>query len=204
MNANTTVLWRDLPAQAITTTTETALLVPTSTQNYGVLPSPTLPAGTGLYLGLPADLALNPTYDGSPFKVRLCGLITTAGSYTATVKLYQVPGTIAAAQTAATLANDNSVFALAATSSGGAGTQNFTVEAEFLWDSTTKALHGYMTAAQINGVNIAVNSGTAGTMVATTAISNLGLKDMNFIPSFTFGTAGANSIQITEFAIDRS
>jgi hypothetical protein len=203
-NANTSLIWNDLPVQTLTTGTETALLVPTSAQNYGTLPSPAFAAGAGLTLGWPPDI--NPgaaAYDGHPFKVRVAGRATTAGSYTFQFKLYEVPGSIIAAGTQATLSNDHVVVSLAATTIATA-TDNFLVEAEFFWDSTTKALTGFVTAAQIEGVNIAPNSGTAGTNVATTVVTSVTSADLNFIPSVTFGTAGANSFQITEFAIDRA
>lgn len=205
-NANSTVWFNNLPLQSITTGTETALLVPTAAQNYGTLPSPAFAAGAGLSLGFPADLAANINYDCHSFVVRLVGKILTAGSYTFLPTLYQVPATIVAAGTSATLANDNKVLVGAATSSGGAGTQNFILEARFLWDSTTKKLTGGVDLYQINGVNIAVGtpSGTAGQFQVTTVVSSVGLSDLNFIPSFTFGTAGVNGVTITEFSIDKA
>lgn len=202
-NSNTSLWFNDLPSQSITGTAETALVVPTSTQNYGTLPSPAFAAGTGLSIGWPADIIGSSVYDGHPFKVRVAGKVTTSVSSTFQVKLYQVPGSIIAAGTQGTLANDHVVSSLAATTVATA-TQNFLVESEFFWDSTTKTLNGYTTAAQINGVNIAVNSGTAGTFVATTQVTSVGIADVNFIPSFTFGTSGANSVVVTEYALDRA
>lgn len=206
-NSNTSVWWNDLPAQTISASTETALLVPAGppTANYGTLPSPAFPAATGLSLGWPPDIAGSGSYDGHPFKVRIAGRLVTAASMNQTLKIYQVPASIVAAQTSATLTNDHIFVSLAATSSGAAATQSFLVEAELFWDSVTKTLNGFVTAAQINGVNIAVNSGTAGTNVATTQITAVGVGDLNFIPSFQFGTAnGGNNVTVTEFALDRA
>jgi hypothetical protein len=204
MNSNTTIQWADLPLQSISGTTETALLVPAT--GYGTLPSPTLAASAGLTLGLPQDIANNNTYDCHAFVVRLVGKILTAGSYTFKPSLYQVPQSIINAGTQATLSNDSAVFVGAATSSGGAGTQSFLIEAKFIWDSTTKKLTGGVETYLINGVNIAVGtpSGTAGQFQVTTVVSSVALTDLNFLPSFTFGTAGVNGVTVTEFSIDRS
>ncbi len=200
-NQNTFAIWQNLPAQSIAVSTETALVVP-ATGSFSTLPSPVLAAGVGLFVGVNPDI-VGGELDGHPFGVRLVGKATTAGSYTFLPKIYQVPQSIVLAGTQGTVANDHVVAALAATAIATA-TQNFLIEAEFLWDSTSKILNGYLTAAQINGVNIAPNAGTAGTLVATTQITSVGINDLNFIPSFTFGTAGANSVQVTELSISRA
>lgn len=202
--SNTTVGFLDLPLQSIAGTTETALLTPAS--GYGTLPSPTFAAGSGLVVGFPPDIAGNLNFDAHSFVVRLVGKILTAGSYTFKPSLYQVPGSIVTAGTAGTLSNDNAVAVGAATSSGGAGTQNFILEARFLWDSTSKKLNGGVQLYQINGVNIAVGtpSGTAGQFQVTTQVTSVAITDLNFIPSFTFGTAGVNGVTVTEFVIDKA
>lgn len=197
---NTVALIQNLPSQSIVGTAETALLVPAQGL-YAGYPSPALAAGAGFALGI-KDIA-GGEIDGHPFAVRLAGRVTTAGAINFTAKLYQVPGAIFAAGTQGTVGNDNVTVALAATSVATA-TVNFVVEAQYLWDSVTGVLGGFVTAAQINGVNIAANAGTVATLVATTKITGLGVGDLNFMPSFTFGTAGANSVQVTEFGIDRA
>lgn len=199
---NSTAGFQNIPAQLITTGTETALLVPAQGV-YAGLPSPTLAAGVGLAIGFPPDIT-GSIYDGHPFLVTLAGKFTTGASLTVLPKIYQVPASVIAAGTQGTVSNDHVTVALAATSSGAAATQNFIIQAQYLWDSTSKILNGFVTAAQINGVNIAPNAGTAGTLVATTAITTVGITDLNFMPSFTFGTANAaNSVTVTEFFIDR-
>lgn len=205
-SVNSTVGFQNLPAQSITTGTETALLVPASGTFGSGLPSPTLAAGAGLFVGFPPDI-VGGIYDGHPFLVSIIGKITTGASLTFKPSLYQVPATIVAAGTSATLANDHAVLVGAATSSGAAGTQNFILQTQFLWDSTSKQLTGFVTAYQIAGVNLIVgtpNGTTAGTLQATTVLSTVGVGDLNFIPSFIFGTANAaNAVTITEFLIDR-
>src|SRR5882757_5055335 len=203
-NVNTTAGFFNLPAQAITVNTITALAVPAQGAFGSGLPSPLLLAGNGLSIGFPPDIA-GSVYDCHPFTVTVAGKFTTAGSYTVLPSLYQVPGTVVAAKTQGTLTNDAAVFLGAATSSGAAGTQNFLIQVQFLWDSTTGKLTGGVQTYQINGVNIATLTpgGTAGQLQPTTVVSSVGVNDLNFIPSFTFGTAGANSVTVTEFSIDR-
>lgn len=199
-NVNTTVEFVNLPSQAIAVNTEVALAVPAQGL-YSTLPSPSLAAGAGLAIGFSPDI-VGSVFDGHAFKVRLVGKATTAGSYTFLPKIYQVPGSILALGTQGTVANDHVTVVLAATTVA-TTTVNFVVEAEYLWDSTSKILNGFVTSAQINGVNIAPNAGTAATNVATTQVTAVGIGDLNFMPSFTFGTAGANSVVVTEFSIDR-
>lgn len=205
-NLNSTAGYQNLPAQAITTATETTLLVPASGNFGSGLPSPVLLAGAGLFIGFNPDIA-GGIYDGHPFIVSLIGKVTTGTTSTFAIKLYEVPGAIATAGTSATVANDHVVVSLAATSVASA-TQNFIVQAQFLWDSSSKILNGSVLSAMINGVNIAANSGgTTGLLTPTTSLSSpaVGISDLNFIPSFTFATANAgNAVTITEFLIDRA
>ena len=194
--------------QSITTGTETALLVPATAGIFPGLPSPDQPASAGLDIGVPPDVQFG-VWDGHPFKVRVAGKINTGASITFLANLYYVPAAIATAQTAATLANDTVVVSNAA-SAAFSGAGNFVTEAEFLWDSVSKKLVGFVTASQVNGVNIAANSGTAGTNVATSVVTvtytaGTTPNPLNFIPSFTFGTANAaNTVQLTEFTITRA
>jgi hypothetical protein len=205
-NVNSGNGFQNLPAQVIAVSTETALLVP-AVSTYPGLPSPTLPAAAGLFISPNPDI-VGSIVDGHPFKVRVAGKVFTGGSYTFLCNLYTVPASIVAAGTQATLSGDTVVVTNAA-SSAFTGASNFIVEAEFLWDSTSKFLTGIVTTSQVNGVNIAPNSGTAGTMVATTKSTlvytspNI-INVLNFMPSFTFGTAAAtNAVTVTEFLIDR-
>jgi hypothetical protein len=206
-NQNTVVGFPSgLFVQSITSTTETALTVPATAGIFPGLPSPVSPAGAGLDIQVPTDVQFG-ELDGHPFKIRVAGKVFTGAALTFLPKLYYVPAAVAASATSGTLTNDSVVVALAATSVTGAS--NFVVEAEFLWDSTSKILGGFVTSAQIGGVNIVANSGTAGTNVATTAITTTytagtPVSLLNFIPSFTFGTANAaNTVQVTEFVVDR-
>ena len=90
----TTAGYQNIPAQIITTTTETALLVPAQGV-YAGLPSPTLAAGAGLAIGFPPDIT-GSIYDGHPFIVSLVGKVTTGGAITFLPKIYQVPASVVA------------------------------------------------------------------------------------------------------------
>jgi hypothetical protein len=201
-SVNTTVGYQNLPAQVISTGTETALLVPAQGL-YAGLPSPTLTAGAGLAIGFPPDIA-GGIYDGHPFVVSLFGKVTTGGSLTFLPNIYQVSAATLLAGTQATLANDHVVVTTTATTVA-TTTVNFSIQAQFIWDSTSKILGGQVLSAAIKGVNIVANGGTVSTQPATTIVTAVGISDLNFIPSFTFGTANAaNSVQVTEFVIDRA
>lgn len=200
-SVNTTVEFVNLPAQVIATTVETVLAVPAQGL-YAGLPSPTLAAGVGLSLGFPADI-VGSVYDGHAFKVRVVGKVITGASLTFLPKIRQVPQSFILAGTQGVVANSTAVLALAATTVA-ATTNNFILEAVFLWDSSSKTLNGFTDAALINGVTIAPNGGTAGTSVATTSVVNVAITDLNFVFSVAFGTANAtNSFTVTEFSIDR-
>lgn len=203
-NVNTFAGYQDLPAQVISTAaTPTALLVPAT--GYSTLPSPALPAGVGLYVGVEQDVTSGGTFDANKFVVRVQGKLFTGAASTFTMGLYQVPAAIAAAGTQSTAANDPILLNMTAASAAITGASNFVFEAELLWDSTSNLLVGYANAVLVNGILQVVNTATAGTIGVSTPRTLTGAADLKFIPFFSFGTANAaNSVTVTEFAIDRA
>ena len=200
MNQNTIQGLYNIPAQSITTGTETALLVPAAGL-YPGFPSPLQAAGTGLQLCWPADIQGADGIDGHPFKVRVVGKAFTGGSYTFQTKLYQVPYSIVTAGTSATLANDNVALSNAA-SAAFTGWANFILEAQFLWDSSSQKLNtSFQTSLnQVNGAAVAPTS----SIVSIAYTAGNPVNNLNFLPSFTFGTANAaNSVTVTEFTLER-
>ena len=172
-----------LPAQSITTTAATTLLVPPSTALYQGLPSPVFAAGAGLYLALDPDFqsgnpqASSPTYvnssvDGRQFKIRVVGLTTVAASTTFQVSLFQ--------GTSSTTTSDTLVAISASYTITTASTINWIFQADMIWDSTTSHLNGWF-LSDVNNVF----TGAA----AITAITNLSVTSLQFIPAFTFGTS---------------
>jgi len=184
--------------QSITTAAETPLTVP-ATGVFAGLPSPALQAGSGLWIGPSPDIQ-GSVLDGHPFKVRVAGKVFTGAASIFTTKLYNVPATIAAAGTAGTLAND--VLVLTSVSASLTGAFNFLVEAQCLWDSVSGKLSLSTGVNVMAGVAPATLTPVSPTTTVYTAPATVSL--LNFIPSFTFGTANAaNTVQVTEFVIDR-
>lgn len=203
-NVNTFVGYQDIPAQVVSTTTATSLLVPVSGV-YAGLPSPALPAGVGLYLGLEQDIPVQGTFDANKFSVRVQGKLFTGAASTVVIGLYQAPNTIVQAGTQSTVANVHAVANMTTASAAITGASNFVLEASFIWDSASNLLNGYVDAFSVNGALQAVNTAAAGANVATSIQTLLGAQDLKFLPFITFGTANAaNSWTVSEFAIDRA
>jgi hypothetical protein len=192
-NVNSFLGYQNLPAQTITVTTDTPLLVPAQGL-YSSLPSPTLAAGAGLYVGLTGDVPNNATYDGHPFKVRVAGkafVAATASTFTATLKL----GTSNVSASNTALAN-----ATKASGSTTAAALNFWLEAELIWDSVSQTLAGVANGV-VGGLLLAP---TVITAQQVTNPSTGVLASLNFIPSFAFSVANAaNTVTVTEFFINR-
>jgi hypothetical protein len=196
-NVNTSVGYTNLPTQSITTGTATALLVPTSAQNYGTLPSPALAAGAGLYISIPPENSGSQDWDGHQFRVRIVGTVLSGTTGTFTTTLYL--------GTSSTAASDSSIAAAASASITGSTTVpfHFVLDSTMLWDSVTQTLSG-LTNAQYNGV-AAITTVVNTVITATTSPVNVSaLTNLQFIPFFTFGTGNAvNTVTIKEFLIER-
>ena len=205
-NVNTSQALKNVPSQAITTATSTALLVPSGTLAYSGYPSPFLQGGTGFVLVSDPDVqsynpyATSPTYvnsslDGQVFRLRLNCLVTTAGAYTFIPKIYQVPiASVIPTNISATATNDNLIVTGATLTAGAAGTFNYVLEGTFIWDSSSLILNGsFRTLA----------NGTYTAEAASTQLTAVPVTGLNFIPFFTFGTAGANSVVVKEFTLER-
>lgn len=192
-NMNSFLGYQNLPAQTITTGTDTPLLVPAQGL-YSTLPSPVFAAGAGLYVGLTGDVINNATYDGHPFTVRVAGKAFIAGTGTLAVTLKL--GTSATSSSNTTLANATKVGA-----SVTATAQNFWLEGEFMWDSVSQSLTG-VASGVVGGLLLAQIVITAQQVTNPNATTP---ATLNFIPSFTFSSANAgNTVTVTEFLIDRA
>ena len=210
-------LRNQFPTQTVAATTETALLLntdsgtatcfiiaPSGGEIYGaraprdVNANPAITARSGREYGVPSgeanDLFSSSSWDGRPFKVRICG-IGNAGAnaaQTLLVNLYQ--------GTSATLGSDvkiASTGAALATVAGGAF--QFYIEARLLWDSGTGLLTGSFDA------DIAFGSSqqytvTKAILAVPTAVTTAGLS---FLASLTLGNAASSTITVREFIIDK-
>lgn len=196
-NVNSSNGYVSLPSQSITTTTETTLLVPAASALYQGLPSPVLAAGAGLYIDPVKNYqssnptATSPTYvndsiDGRQVRIRVVGVATTGVGSTFTVKLYN--------GTSSTVASDTLLCTFTAYTAGGAGSFNFICEANLIWDSVSTKLNGTF-SSDISNTYTGPAAITAATITAPTSLQ--------FIPSFTFGTANAaNAVVVKEFLFE--
>ena len=197
-NVNSSRGYVFLPAQVVTNATEVVLTVPAATALYQGLPSPLFSAGGPLYLNVAPDsqsanpAATSPTYvndsvDGRQFKVRVVGVATVSASSTLALSLYY--------GSSQTVANNTKVATVTSAALNPAGSYNFVMEANFLWDSTSSVLNGYFKSD--------VNNTFTGD-AAITHVTSVSATSLYFIPSFTYATGNAaNQVQIKEFLFEQ-
>lgn len=195
-NVNSSNGFVSLPAQSVTGAFST-LLVPAAASLYQGLPSPVFAAGAGLYVSVAPNYqssnpnASSPTYvndsvDGRQFKVRVVGLVTVAASSTFQVSLYSGSSSTSSSDTLISISASYTITT--------ASTINFIFENNLLWDSTSSHLNGWF-YSDVNNVF----TGAA----AITAITNLSVTNLQFIPSFAFGTSNAgNTVTVKEFLFE--
>ena len=196
--------------QVIATTSETPLLVPSASGVVAGFPSPEFPLSTtanptGLFIGIPADIA-GSVYDGHPFEVSLALKATSTATTNLLVSLYNAKqssfsagsgaGT-AGGYTLGTLGTGCTKIIPSTATAGLTASQsiNYWLKAQFIWDSVTKILSYTTSTAYLNGASVAANS-----PVNATAVN---ITDLNFIPSFTLASAATTTITVTEFVINR-
>lgn len=193
-NVNTMSGIYNVPAQTITGTSATPLLVPAAGV-YAGFPSPAQATGTGLYVQLNPDILNNDTYDGHPFLVRLVGIVNTAVSSSFTGELRF--------GTSATASSDTSIGVTTGSITAFTGKANFMLEAQLLWDSSTANMGGWFTKQYYTAAGLTFGAQAVSTVYNAALVSGAP-PALTFIPVFTFGAAGANTVQITEFTIDRA
>lgn len=193
--------------------TETALLAPTAAGVYPSLPSPTFPLSTTTYpvvlwQGVSPDIA-GGEFDGHPFEVRISGsAVGPAGTSTMLIKLYQASNAVLTSgitsTTYATLTTHGPsgtgisglVGSSAITLSSSVKT-NFTLAARLIWDSTSKQLN-FAEAPIFYSIGV-----TATPTVTNASTASVGTSDLNFFPTFTWGTTVAASVTLSEFVINK-
>jgi hypothetical protein len=196
-------------SEAITVSTQLACIIPAGGSpgtSYPGYPSPVLVQGAALAASCPPDIA-GGELDGHPFRVRLTGTATTAGSYTFSTRVYQVPNSVmgvigsAGMVTSAGAAGSgvNAIAAASTATSIATATANFMLSFLMIWDASSKHLNGMIEQMVLDGTILAAPAQNN----ATTQVTGVGLSDLNFMPTFTFGTAGANSVLVREFVIER-
>src|SRR6185437_7952741 len=193
-NVNTFAGYYNLPAQTITTTSATPLLVPAASV-YPGLPSPTLAAGSGWFASIGPDILNNMTFDGHPFLVRMCAKVNTAvsSSLTAEVRF----------GTSSTASSDTSIGVTTGSITAFTGNGNVVLEASMFWDSVNQELVGNFTKQYYTAAGLTYAGPTATTALSVANV-NGAPPALTFIPVFTFGAAGANTVTVTELTIDRA
>jgi hypothetical protein len=136
------------------------------------------------------------SFNGVPFKVRVAGTFNSAvASNGITISLYL--------GSSATVGSNSLLGTVATTATGvGVATGHFVVEAVLIWDSVSGKLDGSITGF------IAASGGTpfpvATASVYATQASAAAASNLQFVTAATFATTNAaNSVQVTEFALDQ-
>ena len=134
------------------------------------------------------------SWDGRPFKVRVCG-VGNAGAnagQTLIVNLYQ--------GTSTTLGSDKIIGTTGsayATAAGGAF--NFLVEATLTWDLTSGVLSGWYTG----NIAFATTSQFVGPTVVPNVVTSVTQSGLSFLASLKLGNAASSTISVREFVIDK-
>lgn len=153
-----------------------------------------LPAYISLYLG--GMVAGTSKLDGRPVYVRASGKVTTGASSTLIVTLYY-----SATVTTATTYNGTGVSTTGVTLTTGSiatTSGNWMLEAEFLWDYTSKQLNGVFTG--LSSPTPTVATPTAATQITSVDLS---VPGPGLVCGCHFGTTGAaNVATLSEFVAE--
>jgi hypothetical protein len=201
-----------VPLSSYAGITETALLVPFSSGYYPGLPSPEFPLSTAtypvvMYVSVPPDVS-GGELDGHAFEVKITGTVTGAATCTFDLKLWQATNAvlqsgITSATYATLLTHPPSGTGIAGLVGSSAVTlsssvkTNFSLKAPLIWDSTSKQLN-FAGAPEFYAIGA-----TATPTVTNASLTSIGQTDLNFFPTFTWGTAFGGSLILSEFVINR-
>lgn len=156
---------------------------------------------SGMVYGVPSgvsnDLFSSSSWDGRPFKVRICGTGTAGHNAAQTLIFNLYQGTSATLGSDKLIGTTGAAYAIAQGASN--VSFNFLIEATLTWDATSGVLSGFYTG------NIA--GGTTSQFVTTTVVPNVvgsvTSAGLSFIASVTLGNAASSTVQVKEFVIDR-
>jgi len=213
-------LRNQFPTQTVAATTETPftlntdtgtttcfVVVPSGGQIYGanagldVNANPSIIDRSPREYGLPSgdnnDQFSSNSWDGRPFKVRICG-VGTAGHNAAQTLLFNLyQGTSSTLASDKIIGTTGAAFAIAQSTVN--VSFNFMIEATLLWDATSQVLSGSYTG------NIA--GGTTSQFVTTTVVPNVvtgvTAANLSFLASVTLGNAASSTVTIREFVVDK-
>lgn len=213
-NVNTVAGFYNLPNKIISAaaTAFQVFTVPAA-GNYAGLPSPILPLGSAISIGL-SSVADAFAFDAHVFKVKVVGIALGIATSTLTLTLNQCTaanvGQIGAAApvTAAGVQGTglNAITTLFSTATMGALFLQFHCELWFLWNST-------FATPRLTGYKFVKHSLPTGNVVpdppvyaVTTAANVASLADINFFLSASINTAAdaTTYVKLNEFTIERA
>ena len=143
------------------------------------------------------------SFDGHPFSIQIAGSFSVAHVCTAapTITLYQNTAAQAAIGTnAALLSGANAIAVIPGYASAAAGTYNFLVQSNLIWDSTSTYLGGESWGV-VNGANSTNTIYTARGGLAT-PLSIASYTNLVFFATFKFTSATyTGTVTPTEFSI---
>jgi hypothetical protein len=209
-NINTLAGLYNIPRKLIPTTTAFQVFTVPAAGLYPGYPSPTLPVGSALSVGL-SDIDGSQAFDGRGFKIRVAGEALGIATSTLTLTLGQNTlanvGQIGAAApvTAAGVKGTgfNTVATLFSTLTVGALSVKFNSEVLLLWSSVSDRLAAaHFSVSALSNASILPSPPVwaSASSVAVTAIT-----DLNFTLAASIDTAAdaTTYVQINEFVIER-
>jgi hypothetical protein len=147
--------------------------------------------------GVSNDQFSSSSWDGRPFKVRICGTGTAGHNAAQTLLFNLYQGTSTSLASDKIIGTTGAAFAIAQSTSN--VSFNFLIEATLTWDVTSGVLSGFYTG------NVA--GGTTSQFVSTTVVPNVvgsvTSAGLSFLASVTLGNAASSTVQVKEFTIDR-
>lgn len=209
-NVNTTAGLYNVPKKFIGVTTAFQVFTVPAAGLYPGYPSPTLPVGSALSVGL-SDIDGSQSFDGRPFKVKVAGEVLGIATSTFTLTLGHSTranvGQIGAAAPVTALGAAGTGFVslatLFSTLTLGALSGKFYSEILCLWSSLSDRLAtGHFSVSALS--NGALLPGPP-VWAASTAVAVTAITDLNFVLSASINTAAdaTTYVQLNEFSVER-
>lgn len=146
-----------------------------------------LTVGQGSYLsGASTAPSYVSNFDGRPFKLRICGKVTTKASCNVTVAIQVGSNT--------TVTSGNTVATTGAVAVNTANA-NFCLEAVVVWDNVTQKIGGWLIGS--------INNSLVSVAALTNAVAVTAQSSLQFVPVITFSdTTSGTQMTISEFAAE--
>jgi len=209
-NVNTTGGIYNVPKKFISTTTAFQVFTVPAAGLYPGVPSPTLPVGSALSVGL-SDIDGSQSFDGRPFKIRVSGEVLGIATSTFTLTLGQTSlanvGQIGAAapvtSTGVAGTGFNVLATLFSTLTLGALSGKFHSEVLCLWSSLSDRLAtAHFSVSALSNASILPSPPV---WAASSAVAATAITELNFVLSTSINTAAdaTTYVQLNEFSIER-